>query len=166
MAERNRGVLDGLSVQERFDFRFSRVLPKASGRANRAMYQLSAGRLGATHRGIPIGLLTMTGRRSGRQRTVPLMYLEDGTRFLVVASNAGFDAPPAWYLNLKAGPSAHFRTRSAEVSVTARDLTEAERSEVWDRLVEHNPLWGAYQSCTERRTTVVALERSKEDIMI
>lgn len=160
MAENQTSVLKGLTRQERFDFRLSRRLPKLTGRANRAVYRLSGGRVGGANRGIPIGLLTMTGRRSGKSRTVPLMYLDDDIRFLVVASNGGYDAPPAWYVNLKSDPRAEFRTRSGVVKVTARDLTDAERTDIWARLVRHNPLWGAFQSCTERVTTVVALERT------
>jgi F420H(2)-dependent quinone reductase len=163
MTEHTTSTLKALSRQERFDFRLSRLLPKLSGRANRAVYRFSGGRVGGAKRGIPIGLLTMTGRRSGKSRTVPVMYLDDGTRFLVVASNGGFDAPPAWYVNLKADPRAAFRTRSGTAKVVARDLTDAERTDVWGRLVLHNPLWGAFQSCTERQTTVVALERSQPD---
>jgi F420H(2)-dependent quinone reductase len=161
MAEQSPSSLKNLSRQERFDFRLSRAFPKLSGRANRALYRVSGGRAGGIKRGIPIGLLTVMGRRSGRPRTVPLMYLEVDSRFLVVASNGGFDAPPAWYLNLRALPTAEFRTRSGAVKVVARDLTETERASLWPRLVQHNPLWGAFQACTERQTTVVALERSE-----
>jgi hypothetical protein len=63
-------------------------------RANTALFRLSRGRLGGRLRGVPIGLLTTTGRRSGKSRTVPVVYLEDGARYLVVASNSGLDFPP------------------------------------------------------------------------
>lgn len=151
-------VLESLSPKERLDFRMSRRFPKLTGRANRMAYRLSGGRIGSSNRGIAIGLLSMVGRRSGKVRTVPIMYLDDGPRFLVVASNAGFDAPPAWYLNLQADPNAQFQTRRGTVKVVARELTPAEHAAEWDRLVSYNPLWGAFQRCTQRRTAVVALE--------
>lgn len=160
MAEEDTSVLSSLSKKEQFDFRLSRRFPKFVGRANRAVYRLSGGRIGGANRGIPIGLLTMTGRRSGKPRTVPIMYLDEGTRFLVVASNGGFDAPPAWYVNLRADPKAEFRTRTGAFKVVARELTGSDRTAVWDRLVRHNPLWGAFQACTERENTVVSLEKS------
>lgn len=130
------------------------------GSRYRFVFQLTGGRLGAVMRGIPIGVLTMTGRKSGTARSVPLMYLDDGDRFLVVASNAGLDQPPAWYLNLRANPAAEFRTRGGTVKVTARDLEGEERTSVWPRLVKHNPLYGAFQASTDRTNAVVALERN------
>ena len=83
------------------------------------------------------------------------MYLEDGSRFLVVASNSGFDAPPAWLLNVRADPAVSF----AGVPVSARTLEAEERAELWPRLVRHNPLWAGFQSHTARPLEVVALER-------
>lgn len=87
------------------------------------------------------------------------MYLDDGDRFLVVASNAGLDPPPAWYLNLKANPVAEFRTRAGTVKVAVRDLEGEERASIWPRLVKHNPLYGAFQASTDRINAVVALDR-------
>lgn len=96
MSERSASAEKGLSSQERFDFRMSRRFPKLCGRVNLLVYRLTGGRIVARHRNIPVGLPTTTGRRSGRLRTVPIVYLDDGARFLVVASNSGLDAPPAW----------------------------------------------------------------------
>lgn len=89
-----------LTRQERFDYRLMRRFPRFGVRAHRAAHRFTSGRIGGSKRGVPIGLLTTTGRRSGRRRSVPLMYMEDNGRYLVVAANAGQDAPPAWYLNL------------------------------------------------------------------
>jgi deazaflavin-dependent oxidoreductase (nitroreductase family) len=150
-----------LSRQERFDLWFSRALPKLSSRANQLLIRATHGRLGTRKRGIPIGLLTTTGRRSGKIRTVPLMYLEDGRRYLVVAANAGFTEPPAWLLNLTAQPVATFEPApGGPLQVRARVIDADERASVWPRLVQHNPLWGAFQEHTERQAAVVALERA------
>lgn len=161
MAE-DHTVVKSLTRQERFDFRLSRRLPKLSGRANRVVYRLTRGRVGGAKRGIPIGLLTVKGRRSGKSRTVPLMFRDDGDRFLVVSSNGGFDSPPAWYLNLSAAPIAEFQTRNGVHRVVARDLTESEHDAIWGSLATYNPLWAAFQSCTQRTTTIVALESIDE----
>jgi F420H(2)-dependent quinone reductase len=120
---------------------------------------LAGGRLGWTMQGVQVGLLTTTGRRSGRTRTVPVVYLDDGSRFLVAASNVGLDAPPAWCLNLRAQPNAELHTRTGSEHVVARELTESERDEAWGRLLEYNPVLGGYQSCTGRQIAVFALER-------
>jgi deazaflavin-dependent oxidoreductase (nitroreductase family) len=87
------------------------------------------------------------------------MYLDDGDRFVVVASNSGFDPPPAWLLNLQSSPSATFAPAGRTIAVRARVADADERAELWPRLVAHNPLWAAYQSCTTRQTAVVVLER-------
>jgi F420H(2)-dependent quinone reductase len=152
------GTLTKLTRQERFDYRVMRRFPRLGVRSNRVVHRLSGGRIGGSKRGVPIGLLTTVGRRSGKRRTVPLMYMQDGDRFLVVASNAGLDAPPAWYLNLQADPEATFRPGSEPCQVRGRELSDAEQREVWGRMTSHNPLWGAFQECTARRTAVVALE--------
>lgn len=147
-----------LTRQERFDLWFSRALPKLSGRANRMVIRLSRGRLGVSKRGIPIALLTTTGRRSGRLRTVPLMYMQEGGRFLVVASNAGLDRPPAWFRNLESCPDATFEPGGRPVTVQARIVDDDERARLWPRLVAHNPLWAGFQSYTDRETAVVSFD--------
>jgi deazaflavin-dependent oxidoreductase (nitroreductase family) len=88
-----------------------------------------------------------------------MMYLEEGDRFLVVAANSGFDPAPAWYHNLLANPSATLRIPKATFDVVAHELVGAERDDAWERLVRFNPLYGAFQACTERTIAIVALER-------
>lgn len=127
--------------------------------ANRALIRLTGRRLGGTMQGLQVGLLTTTGRRSGRTRTVPVICLDDGSRFLVAASNSGLDTPPAWCLNLRAQPNAEIHTRTGSERVVARELTDSEREEAWGRLLEYNPALGGYQSCTERQIALFALER-------
>lgn len=160
--------LKGLTPKEQNYFRRGRRMalryswgPRLFSKSNRALFRLTGGRLGGQLLGVPVGLLTTTGRRSGRERTVPVVYLDDGSRYLVAASNNGFDAPPAWCLNLRANPNAELHTRTGIERVVARPLTSSERQEVWPRLLQHNPMWGAYQSCTERQFDVVALERGR-----
>ena len=85
--------------------KFSRYAPY---RLNILIYRLSGGRLFNKTPGgnLKILLLTTTGRKSGIQRTHPVMYYPDGRDFIVAASNAGKDKPPLWYLNLNASPTA------------------------------------------------------------
>jgi len=158
MTEYEHSAVAGLTRGERLDFRMSRHFPKLTPRVNRLVFRMTSGRVGGSKRGIPIGLLTATGQRSGKPRTVPLMYFEDGPRFIVVSSNGGFDSPPAWHRNLLANPTADFRIRRGVVKVVARDMREDEQVHAWTKLAEYNPLWAAFQSCTERRTIAVVLE--------
>lgn len=69
-------------------------------------FRANEGRVGGMFEGSPLVLLTTTGARSGKPVTTPVMYLEDGDRYVVIASNAGADNHPAWYHNLRATPSA------------------------------------------------------------
>ena len=168
MTEPNTAGLSDLTAREqtlflrsrRMSQRFRRA-PRLFSRANRVLFRLTGGHIGGKLLGSPIGLLSTTGRRSGQSRTVPIVYLDDGSRLLVVASNSGLDESPAWYLNLRATPNAQIRTRTSIERVVARELTGHEREELWPRLLEHNAMWGAYQACTRRQCGVIALERSQ-----
>jgi rifampicin phosphotransferase len=166
MQERDASGLDGLTPkQQRHFLRSRRMLTRSPrvlrflGRAHPAIFRLTAGRLGGTMQGTAIGLLTTTGRRSGRTRTVAVGYEDDGARFLVAASNFGLDTPPAWLLNLRAHPNAEFRTRAGLERVLARELTDTEHEQFWPSLLEHHRVWGACQSCTKRQIALVALDR-------
>jgi deazaflavin-dependent oxidoreductase (nitroreductase family) len=126
---------------------------------NRVLIRLTAWRVGASIQGVSVGLLTTTGRRSGRPRTVPVVCLDDGSRFLVAASNSGLDSPPAWCLNLRAHPDAEMRTRAGAERVVAHELTGAEREVGWSRLRAYNPVLSGYQACTQRQIALFAFER-------
>jgi deazaflavin-dependent oxidoreductase (nitroreductase family) len=169
MVGRDSDVLGGLTRKEdkyfRSGHRMAERFPKGArlfSKANRVLFRLSGGRVGSRVLGVPVGLLTTTGRRSGRPRTVPVVILDEGSRFLVASSNSGLDSAPAWYLNLRASPNAAMRTRAGTVRVIARELKGSERAEAWVRLEEHNRLLGAYQSCTRRQIAVFALDRLRE----
>src|SRR5580658_6921583 len=134
--------LKGLTPKEQNYFRRGRRMalryswgPRLFSKSNRALFRLTGGRLGGRLLGVPVGLVTTTGRRSGRSRTVPVVYLDDGSRFLVAASNNGFDSPPAWCLNLRASSNAELHTRAGNERVVAHELSESEREEVWPRLL-------------------------------
>src|SRR5450759_1279767 len=71
-------------------------------RLHEALYIRTDGRVGRRMIGVPTLLLRATGRRSGLPRTVALAYAEEGDRYILVASNHGWDRPPAWFVNLQA----------------------------------------------------------------
>lgn len=145
-----------MTVIERIGDKFSRS--DFSSKMHGFVYRVSGGRVGSRVKGVPVLLLTTTGRRSGQDRTVPLMYLPDAERMLVVASNAAEpDHPPGWWFNLSASPRATVRAGGKTFGVEARLMDEAERSEWWPRLVAHNPNWGRFQNETDRPCSVVVL---------
>src|SRR3954451_19633119 len=80
--------------------------------------------------GTSILLLTTTGRKSGEQRTMPLIYGRSGDSYLVVASKGGSDAPPAWYLNLEADPEVEIQVKGDKMKARARDAAPDEKPEL------------------------------------
>jgi deazaflavin-dependent oxidoreductase (nitroreductase family) len=128
------------------------------GAANRRLYRASGGKIGGSFRGAPVLLLTTTGRKSGKQRTMPLLYLREGDAFVVVASEGGAERNPAWFLNLQANPAVEVEVGRAKEQRRARAATDEERARLWPRLVEMYPPYEAYQQKTARKIPVVLLE--------
>ena len=131
-------------------------------RLHRWLYRLSAGRLGSLLLGWPIILLTTEGRKSGRPRTVALHALMTDDRYVVVASNAGEDRHPDWYLNLLAGHMGIVQHGRARVHVLARVAEGEERARFWELITARDRSYLEYQARTEREIPVVVLEPSGE----
>lgn len=106
-------------------------------------------------------LLTTTGRHSGRRHTVPLLYLTDGERYVVIASYGGRDRHPEWYLNLLENPTVGVRTPLARLTMGARTASPEERALWWPRVLDAYDGYWVYQSRTEREIPVVFLEPSE-----
>jgi deazaflavin-dependent oxidoreductase (nitroreductase family) len=124
---------------------------------NALIYRLSHGKLlGRFPSGARICLLTTKGRKSGRSRTVPLLYLADGNDFIVVASQGGRPQHPGWYFNLEADPSGEL-TIGGRLRVTARRVSEEEKAQLWPRLVEIYPPYREYQRRTTRLIPIMRL---------
>jgi deazaflavin-dependent oxidoreductase (nitroreductase family) len=108
----------------------------------------------------PVLLLTVRGRKSGRLRTVPLLYVSDGERRIVVASNGGSSAHPAWYLNLRTAADVEVQERRVRTTMTSRDATAEERGRYWSQLVAIYGPYETYRTKTDRELPVVVLEPS------
>jgi deazaflavin-dependent oxidoreductase (nitroreductase family) len=111
-------------------------------------------------RGTTILLLTTRGRKSGQERTTPLIFRPHGDGFMIVASKGGTDEPPAWYLNLKADPDVQVQVRGDVFRAHARDATAEEQPRLWREMAEVWPDYDAYQRRTAREIPVVVLERA------
>jgi F420H(2)-dependent quinone reductase len=142
-----------------FQERLGRVAVRWMAGFNSAAYRLSNGRVAAhVPGGAPICLLTTIGRRSGRPRTVPLLYIpHDGDQIVVVASHGGMSIRPAWCLNLMAHPRATVEVGSRSRSMTARVASDAERAELWPALTGVYPRFDLYQRRTDRIIPVLIL---------
>ena len=136
---------------------------RAMGRSHRAIYRLTRGRVLGRVAGMPVLLLTTTGRRSGRTRTTPLTYFESGSDLVIIASNGGEDSPPAWWLNLQADARATVTIGTRSRSVTARGATDEERAHLWPTITSTHAGYAAYARRTTRPIPVVLLSGSKEN---
>lgn len=138
-----------------------RLLFNALVKAHVALYRASGGRLGGQLRkGAPVLLLTTTGRKTGRQRTTPLLYVEEADRYVVVASAGGAPSHPAWYLNLRSNPTATIQVGSRKLAVTAETAGPEERARLWPRLTQMWPQYDDYEAKTRREIPVVILTPS------
>jgi deazaflavin-dependent oxidoreductase (nitroreductase family) len=124
---------------------------------NIAEFRANHGRVGGGFEGAPLVVLHTVGARSGKPRTNIMMYLADGDRYLVFASNAGAYDNPAWYQNLKASPHARIEVGDHIVDVHAIELQGAERDDKYALQAERYPGFAEYQRKTSRTIPVVAL---------
>ncbi len=128
-------------------------------RVHRFVYLKSGGRLGHRLGSNPMLLLFTVGRKSGQERITPLLYVPDGERWLLVASNAGDDRAPAWWLNLRAAGEATVQVGCERHRVTARAAGPDERPAVWATACAAYPNYAEYEKRTTRAIPVVILER-------
>ncbi len=105
-------------------------------------------------------LLTTTGRKTGRRRTTPLLYVEEGDRYVVVASAGGAPSHPAWYLNLRSNPAATIQVGGRQLAVRAETAGLEERARLWPRLMQMWPKYDGYQAKTRREIPIVILAPS------
>lgn len=143
------------------------VVPKIikwMSRANVFVYRVTFGLLWSKWRvgsafpwGVPICLLTTMGRKSGKRRTTPLLYIEEGDSVVLVASKGGLPKNPAWLYNVKASPDVDLQIRWRKRKMRAQVADEGERAELWPKLVAHYADFADYQSWTERTIPVVVL---------
>ena len=124
--------------------------------AHVALYRATKGRLGG-RTGLPVLLLTTTGRKSGRRRTKPLGYVKEGDDFLLAASNGGNDFFPSWWLNLEANPVAEIQVRGQRLSVNARKASPEEKERLWPKFLEAYKGYANYEKKTSREIPVVIL---------
>ncbi len=123
-------------------------------RLNVWVYRASRGRLMNSLAGDPICLVTMTGARSGRERTIPLMFVPDGEDVLLVASQGGAPRHPAWYHNLVAHPEVTITLGGQSRQMQVTELADDARAQAWPICVSHYAPYADYQTRTRRQIPV------------
>lgn len=135
-----------------------RTIGRAVYRLHRLLYRLTRGLVGHRSPLGPILLLTTTGRRSGRLRTVPLLYFTRDGKYFVVASNGGRRGHPNWLLNLRREPGVALQVGARRLRAVGRELSPQEREVLWPALTAFYPGWAHYATLTDRPIPVVLLE--------
>ena len=123
------------------------------------VYRETGGEQGYHWRGATILLLSTTGRRSGEQRTTPLIHRTDGDGWVIVASKGGAPDNPYWYKNLEADPDVTIEVEAEQIPVRAHAAEGSERDRLWRLMTEVWPAYDDYQKRTSREIPVVVLER-------
>jgi len=127
-----------------------------------AEFRANHGKVGGNFAGAPLLLLHTVGKRSGKPRINPMMYLSDENRYLVFASKAGSDRNPDWYHNLLAHPEVQIEVGDEILNVRAVELHGASRDAYFAEQARRYPGFAGYQRNTERIIPVVALVPSDE----
>src|SRR5437773_12121970 len=123
-------------------------------------YRETNGEVGYIWNGVPILLLTTTGRRTGNETTTPLIFGRDGDRYVVVASKGGAPEHPGWYRNLVKHPEVELQVKDEQFPARARTASGDERDRLWATMAEIWPAYDDYVHKTEREIPVVVLERA------
>jgi deazaflavin-dependent oxidoreductase (nitroreductase family) len=138
---------------------------KTMSKVNVAVYRWTGGLLGSKWRvgsafpwGIPVLLLTTIGRKSGQARIAPLVFIEEGERVIIVASQGGLPKDPLWYKNLQANPDCQVQIKRRKINMKARTASPEEREAIWPKLVAHYLDFASYATWTDRVIPVVILE--------
>jgi deazaflavin-dependent oxidoreductase (nitroreductase family) len=134
---------------------------KAWTRFHRWVYQRTDGKVLSRMRGKPTLLLTTTGRRSGRPHTIPLPYLADGDKMVVIGSASGAERHPAWVLNLIANPRVTVQYLADSGPAHAEILAGGEREAMWKRINVEAPWYAGYQQRTSREIPLIRLTRTQ-----
>ena len=134
---------------------------RSISRVHRMVYRLTGGRVLGTVLGVPVLLITTTGRRTGRPRTTPLSYVVDGGACVVTASFGGHPSHPAWYRNLRAEPVATIQVEGHRLRVEAETAHGADRERLWGKLVAMFSRYADYQARTAREIPVVILRETQ-----
>lgn len=124
-------------------------------------YRETGGEVGHNwRRGSKILLLTTKGRKSGEPRTKPLIYEQDGDRYVIVASKGGAPEHPDWYRNLERDPGVELQVRDEVFPARAHTAAGEERERLWRLVNQQWPDYDSYQEKTDREIPVVVLERA------
>ncbi len=122
-------------------------------------FRANQGKVGGHFENMTLLLLHTTGAKSGKARINPVVYMENGDDFVIIASKGGAPTHPDWYHNLVANPEVSVEVGVEKFPVRATVAEEPERTELYQKMATRYPFFAEYQRKTERIIPVVTLER-------
>ncbi|NKB97185.1 MAG: nitroreductase family deazaflavin-dependent oxidoreductase [Pseudomonadales bacterium] len=127
---------------------------------DRALLKASGGRYSIAGMAIPTLLLTTKGRKTGKERTAPLLYLpsEDAETFYVIGSRGGRQAHAGWYYNILSDDEVSVTLSGQRSRYRAIVLEEPTRSQIWRHFLEFNRHFNRYEQRVTREIPVIQLK--------
>ena len=129
--------------------KFGSWLINRIGRWQTRVYELTGGRLWNKFLGSPVAILTTVGRKTGKVRKVPLLYLRQGDDIVMTASKGGMSTAPVWYHNVVAADTVDIQVGSEKKTYRMREATEDEEAGLWPQLEAMYPDYKEYRARTE-----------------
>ncbi len=139
-----------------------RIIFRLFTRLHVILYRISGGRIGGNMSDVQILLLESVGRKTGKRRTTPLVYIRDGDNYVVTASNGGEPHHPGWYYNLRSQPQTVIQVMDRRVPAEAEQAKPEERRRLWAELVKTNPRFDEYQRKTAREIAMFILHPNSQ----
>ena len=127
------------------------------GKLNVAVYRLTRGRVGGKMENAPVCILHTVGRKSGKTRVSPLLYLADGDDIVLVASRGGSDAMPGWYFNLMDMDAAEVEIKGVRTKMRPRRASAEEKAAYWPKVNAIYSHYEDYQQRTSREIPVIVM---------
>ena len=125
---------------------------------HRPLFQLSKGKIAGKGAGMPVLVLTTTGRKSGQSRSTMLTSpLQIDDKVVIVASRGGDDRHPDWFLNLQANPQVEVEMGGSKRSMTAHVADDTEKADLWPKIIGPHANYAGYQEKTDRDIPVIVL---------
>lgn len=125
--------------------RIGRFFIRYTAKVQVLIYKLSGGKLGNRFNGGPVALVTMIGKRSGKRRTLPLVFAKDGDRVILAASQGGMSSHPVWYHNLVANPEVEIQIGAKRMMMRVNEAKSSETNALWNKLDEIYPDFVEYR---------------------
>lgn len=146
------------AVRQKVRRRVKDAAAKGANRAHPLLLRATGGRIGGRVFKAPVLLLTTTGRKTGKERTVPLLYLREGDRIAVVGSYGGDARDPLWVHNVRADPAVRVEIDGQRMPMRASIASADDKARVWPKFVELYRYYDSYQRRTEREIPLVWLD--------